>query len=1378
MLDRKGIEKDIYDKNYYDNYIPDLPYVKNEHWEKFFDSIAEKIENEINPKTVLDVGCAKGFLVEKLRKRGIEAYGIDISEYAISQVDESIKDYCKVGSILEEFDRKYDLIICIEVVEHLYNDDSKIALDNLCNYSDDILFSSSPIDFEEETHHNVQNPSYWASLFAKKNFFRDVKFDATLITPWAGRFKKNIESNEQILGNYEDKIWKLNTQKVELEKDFEYYKKEFETNVEERKKLINKVQNESKDYFTKEIASVKAELEGEIEQKNQEIASVKAELEGEIEQKNQEIASVKAELEGEIEQKNQEIASVKAELEGEIEQKNQEIASVKAELEGEIEQKEGIIWKLRDDLAKSQSELGSIKSSPAWRIMPLAVNKLNNYFPNGSKRRDIFDRIITRKLIQESSKPTKILRSHQDENDNRLSDNDAYNLWIKLNEPDVNELENQKELAKEFILKPLISIITPTYETPKEFLEQLVESLLDQTYSNWELCIADGNSNKKTKKILEEISLKDKRIKVKFLNKNLHISGNSNEALKIANGEYIGLLDHDDILSKDCLFEIVKCINENLDTDFIYTDKDMITEDARKRFNPLFKPDWSPEILLSANYLTHFNVIRKSLVDNIKGFRTETDGAQDWDIFFRITERTDKIKHIPKILYHWRETKTSVSSGIQSKPYVTKTQKITLEQHLKRIGSNAEVIFDEYSYPHYNWKVEENFISILIPSLDEYLDEKIINEIIENTEYSNFEIIVVTNQDIKLDMEKFHKNVKITKINDKNDHFSICLEASKTAMGDYIVFYNNELKLENSKWLHEINGMFSIDKIAVIGGMIYNDENEIVHSGKIISPDGIGFNLHYKVPKRFWGIFGSVSWYRNYLTVSDSIFSIKRKLFENIECNTIKSVEELTVKLHNLGYRIVVSPDIAFRSNNEKERKIIANFKTNTFDILRKKIDPYFNQNILFHESVPILNVREKIDLNQILKQKLNQLNKKTNNITKADNNFILGKYQQDALYLADRFDFSQQDLEKSKSIQNLNKIVIKSIAWFLPDFNNAFFGGINTILRLASFLKDNGIKNYFVMIDGSEKNSIKDIILNAFPNLNDSEVISLRIFKDLNKIPNVDVTICTLWTTAYYSLKFNKTKRKFYLIQDYEPQFYPAGSTMGQVEATYRFGFYGITNTKSLKYIYSKQYKGIAEHFDPALDIDVFYPPKVESSNKTITIFTYGRPDHPRNGFEISMNVFKKLKEKYGDKIRIISAGAVWDPKDLGLGGIVENLGILDYKETGEIFRKSDIGLVMMYTKHPSYIPLELMACKCLVISNYNPATIWLLKDKENCLLAEPSVTSFYEKLCTAIDNSKKRDLIINNSLKTVNKYSNWEPQFEKIFSFMKNPNIKSKSK
>ncbi len=222
---------DDYDKNYFDTYDV-FPYHKNEHWIKFFGDIAKRIKKEINPKTVLDVGCAKGFLVEQLRSLGIKAYGIDISEYAISEVPSRIKPFCKVGSVLKPLDRKYDLIICIEVLEHLYPEDARKAISNLTKHSREIIFSSSPIDFKEKTHHNVKEPSYWSKLFSEMGFYRDESFDASLITSWAARFKKAPFSKSSLISSYENALWLANQERLELntkigqvQKDFVSYKK-------------------------------------------------------------------------------------------------------------------------------------------------------------------------------------------------------------------------------------------------------------------------------------------------------------------------------------------------------------------------------------------------------------------------------------------------------------------------------------------------------------------------------------------------------------------------------------------------------------------------------------------------------------------------------------------------------------------------------------------------------------------------------------------------------------------------------------------------------------------------------------------------------------------------------------------------------------------------------------------------------------------------------------------------------------------------------------------------------------------------------------------------------------------------------------------------
>jgi SAM-dependent methyltransferase len=222
------------------------PYQRDEEWLNFFGGIAEKIKSEINPKTVLDAGCAFGFLVEKMRKNDIQAFGCDISDYAISQIHDSIKPYCWVASLADPIPNQYDLIVSIEVLEHIKKDESELALKNLCTASDDILFSSTPFDYKETTHVNVNNPDYWSEQFAKQGFFRDINFDASFITPWAVRYRRRNEPFHRIIKEYEQKFWilkKENTDLRELAVELESQIPSLEKEVEIRMNEISEIKN-------------------------------------------------------------------------------------------------------------------------------------------------------------------------------------------------------------------------------------------------------------------------------------------------------------------------------------------------------------------------------------------------------------------------------------------------------------------------------------------------------------------------------------------------------------------------------------------------------------------------------------------------------------------------------------------------------------------------------------------------------------------------------------------------------------------------------------------------------------------------------------------------------------------------------------------------------------------------------------------------------------------------------------------------------------------------------------------------------------------------------------------------------------------------------
>ena len=242
------------------------------------------------------------------------------------------------------------------------------------------------------------------------------------------------------------------------------------------------------------------------------------------------------------------------------------------------------------------------------------------------------------------------------------------------------------------------------------------------------------------------------------------------------------------------------------------------------------------------------------------------------------------------------------------------------------------------------------------------------------------------------------------------------------------------------------------------------------------------------------------------------------------------------------------------------------------------------------------------------------------------------------------------------------------------------------------------------------------------------------------------------------------------YFVQDFEPLFYPAGSTYGQAEATYRFGFHALANTPTIKAIYESEYGGVAHAFVPAVDTTLFYPPpRGRPANPPWTVFLYGRPDHPRNAFELASAAMRILKKRLGRRVRIVSAGADWDPETYGLGRIVENFGLMAYERTAELYRNCHAGLAMMFTRHPSYLPFELMASGALVVSNRNEATAWMLRHDENALLTDASATSIADELERGLTDVSLRERLVGKALAEVrDRYSDWPGEIGRAIDFV----------
>ena len=559
--------------------------------------------------------------------------------------------------------------------------------------------------------------------------------------------------------------------------------------------------------------------------------------------------------------------------------------------------------------------------------------------------------------------------------ENRKTNQEAYQIWIEKNTPNEDELEKQK--TTKFTYAPKISVVVPMYNTDEKFFQDLIESLNNQTYANWELCLADGSPKKNEN--LEKYYEKNEKIKYNFLGKNEGISENTNEAIKMATGDYVGFLDHDDILSEEALFQVVKVINQDLKTDFIYTDEDKIDENY-ERFEPYFKPDYSPETLECNNYITHFVVVKKEIIEKVGKLNSEFNGAQDFDFVLRATKVANKIKHISKILYHWRVHKNSTAYIADTKNYAFEAGKKVIEADLKREGKSATVEFGQEVPGIYKIKYEvigNPKVSILIPNKDNIkLLKKCITSILKFTTYENYEINIIENNSEKKETFKYYeelvKNSKIKILNfNKHTIFDINGEKSlenktlnkgleknnieknienietkenelqkvsefnysalinfgvKNVDGEFVLQLNNDTKLITKDWLEIFIGYAQNSEIGAVGARLYYEDKTIQHAGIIVGVSGIAGNALVNLPYGKHAYFGREAATRNVLAVTGACLFARRSLYYEVGFMDEKEFKvafndvDFCLKLYENGYRNVYNPYIELIHYESKSR--------------------------------------------------------------------------------------------------------------------------------------------------------------------------------------------------------------------------------------------------------------------------------------------------------------------------------------------------------------------------------------------------------------------------------------------------------------------------
>ena len=545
-----------------------------------------------------------------------------------------------------------------------------------------------------------------------------------------------------------------------------------------------------------------------------------------------------------------------------------------------------------------------------------------------------------------------------------------YQIWINKNEPNEEELEKQKNTK--FEINPKISIIIPMYNTPEKFFEELVDGLIEQTYPNWELCLADGSPEKNEK--LEKIYKKDERIKYKFIGENKGISGNTNAALELATGNYIALLDHDDLLPKFSLYEIVKCINKNPDVDFIYTDEDKFEELGGKRYDPYFKSDFAPDTLRANNFICHFSIFKKELMNELGGFRSEFDGAQDYDIILRMSEKAKKIIHIPKILYHWRvHALSTAKSGGTAKPYAYEAGIKAVQAHIDRIGLKGKVVSGNTLGTYkVNYEIKGNpKVSIIIPNKDYVSTLKVcLKSIAKLTTYENYEVIVVENNSEEQKTFDYYDEingkdkVKVVKYPEKGFNYSKIINYGvANSDGEYIIQLNNDTELITPNWIEEMLGFAQREDVGAVGAELFYPDKSIQHAGIIIGIGGVAGHVFRNIPHGMHGYFSKDAMIQNMSAVTAACMMAPRKMYEAVG-NMDEKFEvafndvDFCLKIREQGKLIVYNPYVqfihyesksrGFEDTLEKQKRFqgeIERFQKRWKKIL-KDGDPYYNINL------------------------------------------------------------------------------------------------------------------------------------------------------------------------------------------------------------------------------------------------------------------------------------------------------------------------------------------------------------------------------------------------------------------------------------------------
>jgi GT2 family glycosyltransferase/glycosyltransferase involved in cell wall biosynthesis len=940
----------------------------------------------------------------------------------------------------------------------------------------------------------------------------------------------------------------------------------------------------------------------------------------------------------------------------------------------------------------------------------------------------------------------------------------SYRSFLRRHEPDAVQKAEQRTYSRRVDNPTRVHVVVLPGSDGTTGTAATLASLRDQTWQQWTASVLSATGG----------AADDERVVVPAAD-GRSLAERVNSAVAESSADLVVLLQAGDRLRSACLYQVAAAARQDPLVDLITWDDDV--RDDRiplgRHRDPRFRPSWSPETLLGANYVGRAFAMRRARYLAIGGVRADAGAALHWDLLLRSDLEAERVSRVARVLSSVpSRTAEPITDGVQ-----------IVQEHLDRAGrpASAEAAGDvvRVRWEPTAWPK----VSVVIPTRHNRKMLATCLPSLARTDYPEFEVVIVDNGGHTAENEQWYAD---------NDHglgldvlwwdvtpfnySQVNNAAVRRTSGEVLVFLNDDTEVLDPSWMKELVGWAVEPEIGIVGLQLIDPDDRIQHAGVILGMNGFADHVFQGMRPHSDSIFGSTDWYRDTLAVTGACCAVERSVFDRLggfDERFILCGSDVALGLDAtlVGLRNLCSPfaglrhlESATRGTTVPTSDFFASYwRYNTWLFGG---DPYYNPNLSLGSREPALSSPHEPTPQQRVSVPLGR-------------KFAAFRQKSDAaesLMLADMCRALPSDTRRNEELhaRNAEPFEVRTVNWYIPDIDSPFYGGINTALRIADHLaRTQGVENRFVVWGSPPDHFVRSALAAAFPALADSPIVFYDgTQQSLDRVPECDAAVATLWVTAYALAHSPGAKRKFYLIQDFEPMFYPASTLYALAEETYRLGLYGLCNTDNLRQIYAEDYGGKGMSFAPAVDPAVFHANgrHQRTPGSPVTVFVYARPGHWRNCWEMASLALEELKRRLGDRVRIVTAGA-WATGE-GADHDIKHLGLLDYRATGELYRNSDVGLALTVSKHPSYLPLELMACGVPVVAFDNPWGHWILRDEENSLLAKRTADHLADQLERMCLDQELRERLSGQALRDIAAaHGDWDTALEPIYGYLCDP-------